>query len=121
MSNIVVVLGGHTLPTPNLPFTRPLEPNEAEVETLDGTLYTDFTNYRRVWNMTWGRLTAEQYEVIENIFKQQYQTGVYPMLEIDHYGVSVPVKVSMNPQSIRNDGAEVVGVEIVLKEKFAIS
>lgn len=121
MSNIVVILGGHTLPTPDLPFTRPLEPNEADVETLDGTLYTDFTNYRRVWNMTWGRLLAEQYEVIEGIFTQQYETGSYPMLQIDHYGINVPVKVKMNPQSIRNDGCEVTGAEITLTEKYAIS
>jgi hypothetical protein len=121
MSNIVIILDGHTLPMPDVPFTRPLEPNEADVVTLDGTLYTDFTNYRRVWNLHWGRLSVDDYQVVEDIFTGQYASGAYPLLQIDYYGVSVPVKVTMNPKNIRKDGCYMVDVEVTLMEQYAIS
>lgn len=121
MSNIVVILGGQTLPTPDIPFTRPIEPNESDVETLDGTLYTDFMNYRRIWNMRWSRLSAADYEMLETIFQSQYSTGAYPVLEISHYGVTAPVKMVLNTKDIQNDGDCIVGVEVTLTEQYAIS
>lgn len=121
MSNIVIQLGDETLPTPDLPFTRPIQPNESDVVTLDGTMYTDFTNYRRVWNLHWGRLTAEQYQVLEDIFISQYSTGAYPLLEIDYYSVSAPVKMAINEKDIHSDGCYVYGVEVTLSEQYAIS
>lgn len=121
MSNIIVILDGETLPLPNIPFTRPIVPVESDVETLDGTIYTDFTSYRKIWNMKWDILNADQYEVIENIFRQQYINGSYPILRIDYYDVSVPVKMTINSKSIQNDGCNIVDVEITLTEQFAVS
>lgn len=121
MSNIVVALGGVTLPTPDLPFTRPVTPNETDVVTFDGTLYTDFTSYRRTWQLHWGRLSAEAYEAIEAIFQAQYTTGSYPVLQIDYYDIFVPVKVQMNDKNIRKDGCDIVDVGITLLEKFSVS
>lgn len=106
---------------PDVPFTRPLQPNESDVVTLDGTMYTDFVNYRRTWILHWAKLSAAQYQVIEDIFTAQYATGAYPVLQIDYYSILTPVKVEINDKDVRKDGSDVVDVEVVLKEQYAVS
>lgn len=121
MSNITIVLDGVTLPTPNVPFKELNGENATDVRTLDGTLYTDWINRLRSWELTWLSLSATEYDAIKQIYDNQFTNNAYPLLEIDFYGISVLAKVGVNEKDIRWDGDCVHGFSITLTEQWAIS
>jgi hypothetical protein len=120
--SIVVILGGVTLPTPDLPFKRITTPNETDNTTLDGTIYTDFINRRRSWSMTWGALSETEYDAIRAIYNAQYTNQQYPILQIAHYSLVAAVKMNVTPEDdIRRDGTCIRGFGITLLEQYAVS
>lgn len=122
MANITVVLGGVTLPEPDVPFKRINIPNETDVRPLDGTLYTDFVSRLRGWRLEWGSLSEADYDAIVAIYEAQYTTEVYPVLEIEYYDIIAAVKVNRAPEAdIRRGGTCIRGFWIELLEKYAVS
>lgn len=121
MANIEVYLDGQLLPTPDVPFIETTTPNESDNYTLNGTLYTDFTNYRRSWRLQWARLSASQYDMIREIYNNQYVTEAYPILRIDHYDVYFPAKINISDKDIRFDGDCIADFSITLLEQFGVS
>lgn len=119
--NIEVVLDGVTLPTPHIPFINGYQENATDNITLDGTLYTDWVNQRRSWSLTWVQLSKAQYDQLRGIYNAQFTDNNYPVLEIDYYGISAPVKVTINDKNIWNDGECIRGVEVILREQWAFS
>lgn len=120
MANISVTIGGFQVPDPDYLINTPAA-NDADTRTLDGTLYTDFINIIRTWELGWERLAKDSYDELYTLYLEQFQTGIYPILEIPYYGVYAPAKLSINRQNIRFDGACMLDFEITLLEKYAIS
>lgn len=115
-----IILGGVTLPKFSM-FKRTDTPNEADVVTLGGNLYTDFINQRREWVISWEKLKSEDHDTIMAIYRRQYQNESYHMLQINAYGLYVPVKMNISAQNIRYNGSIIEGFSITLKEQYAIS
>lgn len=98
-----------------------LDPNETDNVTLDGTLYTDFVNNRRSWQVGWEKLKAIDYDTIRAIYNEQYQYEAYATIEIPEYGVTAAMKINISDRNIRLNGEIIEGVSITLKEQYAIS
>lgn len=118
--NIQVILDGNTLPVPTT-FRQVSNQNATDNTTLDGTLYTDFVNVNRVWQVSWTVMCQEDYDILYDIFFDQFSTSDYPLLVISYYGISVPVKVNLNEKDIYWDGNQIKGISVTLVEQYAIS
>lgn len=120
MTPITIFLGGVELRVPIIPFTEtPLE-KSVDVETLDFTLYTDWTARKKEWRINWGVLTEQQYEALYDIYVSQFQTGVYPTLEIPKLDINTQVRVYLSLRDIRKSGCEMHRVNVRLVEKNAV-
>lgn len=115
-----IILGGVQLPKFKT-FKRTDVPNEADVTTLGGNLYTDFINQRREWVVGWDLMTSEDHDTVMALYRRQYQTEQYLMLQINAYGIYVPVKMNISTQNIKYNGSLVESFSITLKEQYAIS
>ena len=118
---MAMVLGGQLLPKPTT-FKRIVDTNETDRVTLGGTLYTDFINTRRSWEVSWKLLKASDYTIINNLFYGQYSNESYYYLQFNAYSLYVPVKIEIDKnQNIRYNGGFYEGFKIILKEQYAIS
>lgn len=120
MANITITLGGEVLPVPTS-FREITEPNESNNTTLDGTLYTDFVNVKRTWEVNWAFLCKEDYDAIRAVFDSQYELEAFPLLVVPFYTVSTPVKMNISTKNIRWDGNQIADFTITLHEQYAIS
>lgn len=116
-----MVLGGVTLPKPST-FKRTLVPNETDVVTLGGNLYTDFVNNRREWQVSWQNILEEtDYQAIQDLYLAQYENETYHHLFFPAYDIYTPVKMNISEQKIKMNGKLVENFTITLKEQYAIS
>lgn len=114
MANLNFTLGGVALEVPTIPFLdKPIE-NAADVLTLDGTIYTDFVNQRREWEISWGVLDEDEYDDLKAVYDSQFSTGDYPTFLLPYYSINTPVRVYINDRDIRKDGCEYRNVRIRL-------
>lgn len=122
MRIIVHKVGGGTVELPLYKTLKEnLDPNETDNTTLDGSLYTDFVNNRRGWQVGWEKLKAADYDVIRNLYMLQYQSEAYHTYELPEYGIVAPMKMNISDRNIRLNGEIIEGVMITLKEQYAIS
>lgn len=96
-------------------------PNETDNVTLDGSLYTDFVNNRRSWQVGWDKLKAADYDVVRSIYDLQYVHEAYNTIEIPEYGITAAMKINITDRNIRLNGEIIEGFAITLKEQYAIS
>lgn len=96
-------------------------PIESENITLDGSMYTDFTNNRRSWLVGWEKLKAADYDTIRALYDAQYTNEAIPLVEIPEYDVVAPMKLSISERNIRLNGEIIEGFTMTLKEQYAIS
>lgn len=120
MANITIILGGVTLPVPTS-FVQVSGQNATDNRTLDGTLYTDYINVNRSWNVSWNNLCEEDYNELYDLFFDQFSSLTYPTLVVSYYGISVPVKVNINDKDIFWDGNQIKDINVTLLEQYAIS
>lgn len=110
------------LPRLEVPLEREPIENAKDVETLDGSVHSDWVSLEHRWTMAWRRLTQDEYDDIYDIYTSQFETGSYPTLTIDYYGVDeVPVRMKINTKDIRNWGRYIENVEITLRETTSLS
>lgn len=122
MKITVTKLSGGTVDLPLYSSLREMiNPNETDNQTLDGTIYTDFVNMRREWQVAWEKLKAADYETIREIYEEQYQYEAYPTISIPEYGITAAMKINISDRNIRLNGEIIEGVSITLKEQYAIS
>lgn len=120
--DMAVVLDGVRLPDPSTPYERIFDPNETDRTTLGGKRFTDFINLQRSWTLNWKLIKETDYTIIYNIFIKQYQTGIYPMLQFDAYGIYTAVKIEIDKnQKIKYNGSLIENFSITLKEQDAFS
>jgi hypothetical protein len=117
---LAVILGGVTLPS-ETGFIETTTPNEAENESLDGTLYTDFINNKRSWEVDFMPISLTIYNTLHALYMSQYETEAYLTLQCDAIGLSTIVKASIGTASYQCNGNSVEGFSFILKEEFAVS
>lgn len=113
-------LGGLRLP--NYATLREItEPNVAKNVTLDGSLYVDFYNNRRKWEISWKLLKASEYDAIRAKYDLQFSSQTMLQFVVDPLGLFVPVFISINDKNIKWNGQLIEGFTITLEEQYAIS
>ena len=113
-------LGGVQLP--NYASLREItEPNVAKNVTLDGSLYVDFYNNRRKWEISWKLLKAAEYDTIRALYDLQFSSQTMLQFVVDPLGLFVPVYISINEKNIKWNGQLIEGFTITLEEQYAIS
>ena len=122
MRIIVHKLSGGTVELPLYSSLKEIiDPNETDNVTLDGTLYTDFVNNRRSWQVAWEKLKAVNYDVVRSLYNEQYQYEAYHTFELPEYGITAAMKMNITDRNIRLNGEIIEGFSITLKEQYAIS
>lgn len=97
------------------------EPNVAKNVTLDGSLYVDFYNNRRKWEISWKLLKAAEYDAIRAKYNLQFSSQTMLQFVVDPLGLFVPVFISINDKNIKWNGQLIEGFTITLEEQYAIS
>lgn len=117
---LIALLGGVQLPD-QTQLLETTTPNEADVMTLDGSLYTDFVNLMRSWTIGFPYLTQAEFDPIYELYKSQYTNETYLAFEVDQLGITTIVKVNISDKDIHFNGQQVYGFSLTLKEAYAIS
>jgi len=97
------------------------QPNIAKNITLDGSLYVDFYNNRRVWEISWKYLKAAEYDALRAKYNLQFSSQTMLQFVVDPLGLFVPVFISINEKNIKWNGQLIEGFTITLEEQYAIS
>lgn len=113
---ITATLGGVALPDLEVPFIESPIEHATDVETLDGSLFTQFSGQHRQWELSWESLTEAEYDAIRAVYDTQFSTNTYPTLAVPHYSISVPVRMKINDKDIWNNCGEVQNVKLTLRE-----
>lgn len=122
MANLDVILDGISLPIVRAEnFIELTSPNETTNQTLDGSIYTDYIGFNRAWEISWPRLTEDEYNSIRTIYMDQYVNHYYSFLEIPYYNVAVYAKLEIDNRNIKSDGCYVIDFSIRLKEQYSVS
>lgn len=115
-----IIIGGVLMPKYGK-LRKADEPNETDRITLGGKLFTDFINLRRVWTLSWDALKEEEFQIVYQLFLQQYQTYRYHMMQFNKEDIYVPVKLEISPQDIQWNGAVYANFSVTIKEQNAFS
>jgi hypothetical protein len=115
---ITAYVNGVAYPPIELDFINQNLENAADVVTLDGSLYTDFTdNSHGLWSLQWDSLTETEYNAIRADYDAQFTNYQYPTLTIPHYGLTdVPVRMTINERSVWRHCGDVQNVQITFRE-----
>lgn len=98
-----------------------INPNIAKNVTLDGSLYVDFYNNRRSWEISWKYLKPAEYNAIRAKYDRQFSQQTMLQFVVDPLGLFVPVYISINEKNIKWNGQLIEGFTITLEEQYAIS
>ena len=120
MPDMALIIGGELLQNPT-EFKRIYQRNETDRRTLGGTLFTDFINLNRDWEMTWKLISEADYNTINQLFFDQYENGTYPYMQFDAYSIYAPVKIELTDQQIKHNGNYISGFSIIIKEQLPVS
>lgn len=114
---ITAALSGDAMPPIELDFIdTPIE-NAVDVETLSGSMYTDFTSIQRAWTFNYDSLTETEYNDLRAKYDAQFTAYQYPTLSIPYYSVAdKPVRMYINEKSIWKHCGDVKGVQIRFRE-----
>lgn len=120
MSDMRIVLGGQTLPKyMNLNVLH--APRKTRVETLGASIYTDYVNNRRIWEISWKNMLKTDYDIVKQIYLNQFLTGQYPIFQLDSENIYAPVELEISDADLKYNGVIVPSFTLVLNEKHAIS
>lgn len=115
-------LGDLTLPDyANDGFREITDPNAAKNITLDGTMYVDFYNNRRKWEIKWDYLTPAEYNSIRALYDEQFSNEAFTYFGVPELGINVPVYINIVEVNRRWNGSLIQGFAVVLEEQYAIS
>jgi hypothetical protein len=89
-----------------------------DVETLDFTLYTDFTAKKNEWSFSYDHMTEDEYNDIRAKYDAQFTLNDYPLLSIPFYSLSnKPVRMYINEKDVWNHCGDVQNVVLRFREK----
>lgn len=98
-----------------------VDPNIARNTTLDGSLYVDFYNNRRRWEISWNYLKPDEYNGLRAAYDKQFSQQTMLQFIVDPLGLFVPVFMTINEKNIKWNGQLIEGFSITLEEQYAIS
>lgn len=102
-------------------LTEITQPNVAKNVTLDGSLYVDYFNNRRAWEIKWAVLTPDEYDAILAKYNKQFSQDTMLMLIVNNRGLFVPCFMSISDKKPKWNGQRIVDFSITLEEQYAIS
>lgn len=117
---LTIILGGLTLPD-QTQLIETTKPNEIDVVTLDGSLYTDFTNVSRLWSATFLPLCRDDYEAVYNLYRSQYSGETYLTLICAALDINTIVKANISDKDYQWNGDQVKDFGLTLREAYAVS
>lgn len=118
---LTIILGGLTLPD-QVQLIETTTPKEADIVTLNNSLYTDFTGgFRRSWAVAQLPLCRDDFDAIYTVYRSQYINGMYVPLVCDALGINIVVKMNISTQDIKWNGDQVDNFSMTLQEAYAIS
>lgn len=110
--------GTITLPDIEQDFLQSPIENAVDVDTLNGTTFTDFTNKKHEWSFSYDSLTEDEYNAIRAKYDAQFTTNTYPQLSIPYYSLSnKSVRMYINDKDIWNNCGSVQNVQLRFREK----
>lgn len=102
-------------------FKEITKPNIAKNVSLDGSMYVDFYNNRRCWEISWDLLKIDEYDAIRAKYDKQFTNQVFLPLDIVGKGIYVYCYINIKDKDIRYNGQYVEGFSIMLEEQHPIS
>lgn len=97
-------------------LNTPIE-NAVDVQTLDGNIYTDFTNQKGQWEFNYDSLTEDEYNAIRAYYDAQFTLYSYPALSIPHYSLAnKTVRMYINEKDIWNHCGAIQNVKLTFRE-----
>jgi len=115
---ITAQLNGNDMPPIEKDFISTPIDKTVDIETLDNSMYTDFTgNRHNSWGFTYESLTQEQYDDLKDQYDAQFTEYQYPTLSIPFYGVTdQPVRMFINEKNIWDNCGSIQNVQITFRE-----
>lgn len=115
-------LGTLTLPNyANDGFKEITDPNVAKNVALDGTLYVDFYNNRRKWEINWDYLEPAEHNAIKALYNAQFTNETFTYFGVPALGINVPVYINIIDTNRKWNGSLIEGFGIILEEQYAVS
>jgi hypothetical protein len=111
-------LNGVSMPPIELEFLQVPVEKTVDIETLDNSMYTDFTGNRHsTWSYSYESLTQAEYDALRAAYDAQFTSYQYPTLSIPYYSVTdIPCRMSINDKSVWNNCGSVQNVQISFRE-----
>lgn len=115
---ITATLSGDAMPPIEVDFINTPIEKVVDIETLDNSLYTDFSGNRySSWTFNYDSLTEAEYDLIREKYDAQFIDYQYPTLSIPYYSVTdQPVRMYINEKNIWKHCGDVKGVQITFRE-----
>lgn len=89
--------------------------------TLDGSLYVDYYNNRRSWQIKWNMLTPDEYDTIRALYDKQFAQDTMLMLVVNNMNLFVPCFMTISDKKPKHNGQRIQDFSILLEEQYAIS
>ena len=105
----------------HLNLKQNLIPNAAKNNTINGTLYVQYFNNRRTWEVSWSLLTREEVQQILDLYYSQFATAIPLTLNIPGVQLTVYVYMEVSPDDIKYNGQYSNEFSVALEEIYAIS
>lgn len=103
-------------------FMENSNPNAPLNVTLDGTMWVDFINRRRGWTILWDTISLADYNIIKNIYNNQFTRSSFVSFYVPKLNISTAVFMTITqPIDMKWGGQYVKGFTMQLDEQFAIS
>lgn len=118
--DMTIIYGGIILPD-GLRYRQINDENETNHITLGGTRFTDFKNILRSWRISWQLITEEDFEIINQLYIDQYRNNTYEIFRYDAFGINVPAKLEIANINWKHNGGFVEDFFITILEQFAFS
>lgn len=109
--------GVHELPELEVPLTRVKNEKMTTVEPLSANVYDQYIATKRTWTHTWAYLTAEQFDLLDEIYERMKSERTYPLLTIDGENVEdLVVRYDLSAKNIIDNCGDVQGVTVTFRE-----
>lgn len=102
-------------------FNELTNENSTEVNTLDGSLYVDFYNYKREWTVSWELMPKAEYDRIKTLYDSQRTNFAFTRLRVPDLDIDTFVYMKIPPRTIKWDATYIDGFSVTLIEQGAIS
>lgn len=118
---IRIYVNGIEWPNVHTPFIKVPVEDSTDITTIDGTLYTNFTDKKRAWKLHWSDMKMTDWNNIQDAYDLQFSTGVYASVDIPFFNITgLKMRISINDQDIRCFGVKLYDVDVTLTEQQAL-